>query len=243
MKKFFFALVVLFSNSFTQEFNYLPLSRNYDIIKHKAYTLSYLEKYEQAEWVAYMLTSDMIKGGIERDDKFKSDPLVPSGSASPSDYSRSGYDKGHLCPAADMSWSPIAMKECFYMSNMSPQKPQFNRGIWKRLEVQVRTWAKEHDTLYVVTGGILKDKQKKIGKNKVSVPKEFYKVILLNNDNNYEGIGFILPNKSSKLELSLYAVPIDSVEAITHIDFFPELPDSIEDNIEKYYSNNKWFNN
>ncbi|MFA5032461.1 MAG: DNA/RNA non-specific endonuclease [bacterium] len=138
--------------------NYLPSHTLTDeIIHHTAYTLQYDEKYEQADWVAYKLTKEMVKKpAVKRTNKFRADPLVKTGSAKPSDYAKSGYDKGHLCPAGDMAYSAGSMSESFYMSNMSPQMAGFNRGIWKRLEDKARAWARDNDEIHIVTGPVLK---------------------------------------------------------------------------------------
>jgi endonuclease G, mitochondrial len=146
----------------------LPTSTTHEIVKHSYYTLSYSKKNEQAEWVAYLLTRSMITGQSERTENFRPDPSVPSGSAQLVDYKNSGYDRGHLCPAGDMTFSNQAMSETFYLSNMSPQTPAFNRGIWKNLESLVREWAKEDDSIFVVTGGILKDSKGTIGPDRVT---------------------------------------------------------------------------
>ena len=124
---------------------------NHQIIEHSAYILQYNEKYEHAEWVIYLLTQDRVADSFERTDNFRPDPKVITGSASLADYKGSGYDRGHLAPAADMKWSENVMSESFFMSNMSPQKPGFNRGIWKSLESIVRTWAIENNEIYIVT--------------------------------------------------------------------------------------------
>jgi endonuclease G len=97
----------------------------------------------------------MKKTITKRKDNFRSDPKVKTGSAALSDYKGSGYDRGHLAPAADFKWSATAMSESFYMSNMSPQVPGFNRGIWKNIESTVRNWAVENDEIYIVTGPVL----------------------------------------------------------------------------------------
>ena len=116
---------------------------------------------------------------------------------------------------------------------MSPQTPSFNRGIWKKLEELVRTWAIENNTIYLVTGPVLTTALLTIGPNKVSVPNYYYKVILDYSEPNIKGIGFILPNIGSKEQLQNYAVTIDSVEKLTGIDFFPLLQDEQEKLIEK----------
>ena len=115
---------------------------------------------------------------------------------------------------------------------MSPQDPSFNRGIWKKLEEQVRSWAGEIGTVYVVTGPVLKGKMSTIGHNSVAVPNYYYKVILDNSGTRPKAIGFILRNEGAKGSLSNYAVSIDSVERFTGIDFFPGLSDKTEQRVE-----------
>ncbi|MBV5349132.1 DNA/RNA non-specific endonuclease, partial [bacterium] len=146
------------------------------IIKHTYYSLAYSEENEQAFWVFYQLSSDNL-GNQDRTDDFRADPAVNSGSASLIDYKGSGYDRGHLCPAADMTQNKTSMSETFFLSNMSPQTPGFNRGIWSTLEEKVRAWANQYSKIYVVTGPIFKDNLAVIGENKVTVPGYYYKVI------------------------------------------------------------------
>jgi endonuclease G len=160
-----------------------------------------------------------VAGTTKRKNNFREDPLVTTGSASLADYAGSGYDRGHLCPAADNTHSVEAMSESFYMSNMSPQEPGFNRGVWKRLESQFRKWTSTRDSIYVITGGVLTSARDTIGINRVTVPRYYYK-IALQIDTDTMAIGFLLPNESSKLPLVNFVVPIDSIERITGIDFF-----------------------
>jgi len=192
------------------------------------YVISYNEENEVAEWAAYILTKNMVdvNGASRANEKFKEDKEIESGSALPSDYKRSGYDRGHLVPAADMNWSQAAMDETFYMSNMCPQNKQFNRGIWKSLEEKVRDWAVANDSLYVVSGPVLKNIIKHIGKNNVSVPEYFYKVIVDISYPDYKGIAFLMKNEEAE-NIYQYAVTIDSVEKFTGINFF-ELIDENE---------------
>ncbi|HEY0029450.1 MAG TPA: DNA/RNA non-specific endonuclease [Bacteroidia bacterium] len=222
--------------------DFYPAKKEGDqIIKHHAFALCYEEKFEQAKWVAYRLTDQMcLKKEQERTDNFREDKDVKTASATPDDYKKSGYDRGHLCPAGDMGWSDISMNESFLMSNMSPQAPQFNRGIWKTLETDVRNWAKEFGELYIVTAGVLKDTTNYIGKNNVVVPDYFYKVVLDVHSPQYKAIAFIMPNTGSKLSVFNYAVSIDSLERLTAIDFFPALPDSLENNLESHLSVELW---
>jgi endonuclease G len=212
----------------------IPKTNSKDqVITHTGYSLLYNETHEQANWVAYELTKEETNKLYERTDKFIVDPRVKTGTAGDKDYEGSGYDRGHLAPASDMGWSAATMSESFFYSNMSPQRPSFNRGIWKKLEEMVRTWAIENSSVYVVTGPVLSDGLQTIGVNKVSVPNYYYKVVLDYREPNIKGIGFILPNSGSQEELQYYAVSIDSVETITKIDFFPLLEDAQEALIEK----------
>ncbi len=211
------------------------------IVSHVGYTLSYNEEHEQANWVAYELTANELRGELRRTNDFRPDTLVNTGSAALIDYMGSGFDRGHLAPAADMKWSQQAMSESFYMSNMSPQVPGFNRGIWKSLESRVRDWAVENGTVFVVTGGILSSGLPTIGPDSVSVPEYFYKVILDYREPELKGIGFILPNQGSKSSLKTYAVSIDSVEQRTSIDFFPLLPDTTENRLESSIDLKLWY--
>jgi len=210
------------------------------IISHYAYCLSYDEEYEQAKWVAYTITTDKTDVKVKRTNNFKPDPLVKTGSADNLDYKGSGFDRGHLCPAADMSWSPQAMDESFYYSNMSPQGPSFNRGIWKTLEEQVRVWLSRDDTLSIVVGPVLSPGLKKIGHNGVSVPEYYYKVILDYSEPEIKEIAFLMPNQKCNDDIFNYAVPVDSIEKVTGIDFFPNIPDTLEQRLEKQFSLEKW---
>ena len=188
--------------------------------------------------MAYLLTRERVSNKItSRSDNFRPDPFVKTGSAELIDYKSvddngTHYDRGHLAPAADMAWDNKAMSESFFLSNMSPQTAGFNRGIWKNLEELLRAWALEYDTLFVATGPVLTSALPKLGVNKVSIPEDYYKVILRLSENDTLAIGFILPNASSKAQLSSFAVTIDSVETFTGIDFFPALPDEFEERVE-----------
>ncbi len=189
---------------------------NDTLLERKAYIASYTSKYGQSAWVLYQLKKELLYGNVARKNNFKADPDLPR-AISPSIYTKSGFDRGHLAPAADFSWSEQAMAESFYMSNISPQVPAFNRGIWKKLEDQVRKWAEEKQDLIVVVGPLLNDSLQKL-KEIVSIPDIYFKVILDKNIN--EGIAFLMKNESSSLPLTAFAVSIDSVEKISGIDFF-----------------------
>ncbi len=211
------------------------------IVRHTGYTLSYNEEYELPSYVAYELTKDEVLGGGEREDSFRSDPAVSTGSASLDDYRGSGYDRGHMAPAADFKWSEQAMSDTFYMSNMAPQEPSFNRGIWADLEAVVRTMAYDNGKVYVVTGPVLTDgPYETIGDNGVAIPKRFYKTVLDYTDPDIKAIGFVLPNEGSDRSLQSYAMSIDDVEEITGLDFYPALPDDEEEAIESTFRTSDW---
>ena len=211
------------------------------IVEHSAYTLQYSEEHEQAAWVLYRIAGDQLANPVERSGDFRADPLVASGSATLGDYRGSGYDRGHLAPAAAMAWARHVMSESFYLSNMSPQKPGFNRGIWKELEAVVRDFARTHGEVIVVTGPVLQEGLAQIGASGVSIPKHYYKVVLDYREPDIAGIGFVLANEASTQPLAAFAVPIDSVETLTGIDFFHPLPDGPEGRIEGRVEIGHWF--
>jgi endonuclease G len=201
------------------------------IIRHRGYTLSYNSKYKQANWVAYLLTKEETVKCFQRGEIFAPDPLIP-GTDFKVDYLKSGYDRGHLAPAADMGYSMETMVQSFFYSNMSPQVPRFNRGIWKKLEMQVRNWAVEYDSLYVVTGPIFDSLMPTIGPHRIAVPKAYYKVLLQKRNGEWFGIGFVLPNGSLKGNIMQYGTSIDDIEELTGIDFFWRLDEISEKMVE-----------
>ena len=212
------------------------------LVSHTGYTLSYRSDWKQPEWVAYELTAEEAEGNFPRRGSFRKDPDVPGGSASPEDYRGTGYDRGHLCPAGDQRWSVEAMRDSFYMSNMSPQAPGFNRGIWSELEEAVRDFARENGRIAVVTGPVLTEPPLEItGPGVLPVPQRFYKVILDFTLPERKALGFILPNEKSGESLSCFAVPVDLVEEITGLDFFPDLPDDLESLLESEADPALWF--
>lgn len=212
------------------------------IVRHTAYTLQYCEEFEQARWAAYVLRPHMISGAVSRTNDFRPDPLVKTGSASPEDYRGSGFDRGHLVPAADMKFSRKCMSETFYMSNMSPQRPAFNRGIWKELENLVRRWVRRDGELLIVTGPVLSGESLSvIGQNRVAVPDFFYKVILDYREPEIKAIAFVLPNEKAGEDLSAFAVCVDRVEELTGIDFYAGLPDDVEERLESSLELDRWW--
>lgn len=239
--RLFILLLLLIAISTAAPLDFLPGAGGGQVLRHFAYTLEFADAYKQPSWVCYMVCRWRVETAeAVRSDDFRPDPAVHRGSATPQDYTRSGYDKGHLAPSADFRWNIQAQSESFLMSNMSPQKPGFNRGIWKQLEDQVRRWAEDFDTLYVVTGPVLGRGLPGIGPSNVAVPEYYYKVILDYRPPITEAIGFILKNEGSKEPLSSFAVTVDSVEKVTGIDFFPALPDSLETYAEAHVNLAFW---
>jgi len=220
----------------------IPYTNSGDIvIHHNGFSLLYSEKYEQAAWVAYLLTKKEVYGKIPRSNNFREDPGILSGSAKLEDYKGSGYDRGHLAPAGDLKWSKISMKDSFYLSNMSPQAPGFNRDLWRRLEEWVRTQTVNNKELIVVTGPVLIDGPfKKIGIDEVAVPKRYFKVLLDFEEPGIKAIGFIMENRASKKPVTDFAVSVDTVEETTGIDFFYLLPDALEDRLESQNGIKLW---
>ena len=205
-----------------------------EIVLHRTgYTVSYNVYYKNPNWVAWELTREETKGETDRYDKFMPDPDLPEPRVVHKDYTRSGYDRGHMAPAADMKWSKQAMIESFYMSNICPQVGNLNRGDWNDLEELCRDWAEKYGRIYIACGPIFDSKSpKRIGEHKVAVPDRFFKVILIYNRKNPIAMGFIFKNIAHSQDIEKYMVTVDSVENVTGMDFFSKLPDNVENRIE-----------
>lgn len=203
------------------------------ILKRTGYVASYNKTTLLPNWVAWHLTAERTEGSAKRSGvDFAEDTEVPEPRATDWDYYNSGYDRGHMCPAADNKWSKKAMEESFLFTNMCPQNGNLNRGDWNEMEMACRKWAKKYGDLYIVCGPILyKGKHKTIGKNKVVVPEAFFKVVLRTGDEP-QAIGFIYKNTSGNRPKDSYVNTVDEVERITGIDFFPSLPDDVEKKVE-----------
>lgn len=204
-----------------------------EMLRRAGYTASYNKTTKLPNWVAWHLTADRTTGPAKRSGvDFQADMDVPAPRAEDSDYYGSGYDRGHMCPAADNKYSEKAMEESFLFTNMCPQNGNLNRGDWNEMEQACRRWAKEYGGVYVVCGPILyKGKHKTIGKNKVVVPEAFFKVVLRTGENP-KAIGFIYKNAEGNRPKGDYVNTVDEVERITGIDFFPSLPDDVENKVE-----------
>ncbi len=207
--------------------NYLPTQELGDqLVHYQYYTISYSNQHKNAEWVAYeLLGARLDLSDREERQSFRSDPNVRA-EASHSDYSNSGYDRGHLVPAHDMDFNERAMSESFYMTNVSPQVPEFNRGIWKELEGKVRKWAKKEKRLYVITGPLLKktiERADRISATGPTIPRGFFKIIMDYEEPEKKAIAFMFKNKTINQPLERFVTTIDLVETYTNLDFFPDL--------------------
>ncbi|SDS04492.1 endonuclease G [Formosa sp. Hel1_31_208] len=219
---------------------FLPTSTTGQIVHHTGYSLSYSEPHEQAEWVAYELKQSHLSKSNFKRPYFEIDQTVKTGAAHWRNYKKSGYDRGHLCPAADRKYSQEAHDETFLTSNISPQRSDFNAGIWNTLEQKVRYWARKYDGVFVVTGGVLEGHLKSIGEEEVSIPEQFYKILIDSNTGKTKMIAFLMPHQNSRQPLYEFVVSVDEIEQLTGIDFFATLDDSIENKLEASSSYKEW---
>lgn len=210
------------------------------IVEYEGFTVSFNKENRTPNWVAWELLGTEADGTVKRSDNFWQD-LTVEGCPSTYDYSRSGYDRGHLCPAADQKWSAKAMNDCFSLANMAPQDHSLNSGAWATLEKKERLWAQRDSAIVIIAGPIYeKGDTKRIGESGVRVPGAFFKVLIAPYVDEPRGIGFIYPNMSSPGNMKEYSMTIDEVEEITGIDFFYNLPDDVEEKIESVASFKDW---
>lgn len=203
------------------------------IVEHLGYTTSYNTQTLVPNWVAYELTREETEGDLKRTDAFMPDPDIKGPQATVNDYKNSGYDRGHMAPAADMKWSVQAMKECFYLSNMCPQNHELNAQAWEKVEKMARRIAKQYGRVYIVCGPIFySNKYETIGANKVAVPDAFFKAMLIPYQDSYSSIGFIMHNGPSYSPMKEYACTVDEIEELTGMDLFFQLDDEEECEIE-----------
>jgi endonuclease G len=208
------------------------------LIEHTYYSLSYSSTHRQAEFAYYYLSPESILGGQARTDDFRIDPKVKADPVKSTDYQGSGYDRGHLCPAADMALNLTAMSETFFMSNMSPMAPSFNRGIWSKLEDWVRDAALQEGGLFVATGPVLSKSCGSINSS-ITIPCSFYKIVF-KGGSNPKMLGFLLSNAGASGSVQQFVVTIDALEQKTGIDFFPQLGDALEQSLESKVSLTGW---
>lgn len=225
---------------------------NYNGKEFITYSAEYDCTKKHTRWVAFTFDNVSNKKNTDRSNKWGNDPNVPTAYRTyANDYS-SPYNKGHLVASADRYITREANVQTFYYSNMSPQITSFNGGIWNQMEEKVRTWAKNlnaSDTVYVVKGGkidgtIADGTLIEYTGNNVAVPQNYFMAVLSLKGGTapqYKAIAFYINQKTYKdKSISSYVVSIDELEQETNIDFFHNLPDEIENEVEKSYNKSDW---
>ena len=217
-----------------------------EVVEHAGHMLVYSDEHEQPKWTAHIASPELITGNLARIDSFLPDPDVKTGTAVTADYWNSGFDRGHLVPSADMRWNLEALEGTYLYSNVSPQRPDLNRGRWAELEDWTRRYVYySKRRLFVATGPVLRDglptMQNPGHRNEVSIPEQFWKVIADLDGNEPKAIAFVMSNAKQELPVISHAVPVDSVEKLTGIDFFPALDDAVEQQIERMNDTRAWY--
>lgn len=208
--------------------------------EYEGFTVGFNPERHTPNYVAWELLADEATGASSRSNNFWNDDQLP-GCAYTSDYTRSGFDRGHMCPAADQKWSDEAMHHSFVMANICPQDHALNTGAWKTLEDKERLWAQRDSLLVIVAGPIYSEEvPQTIGQSEVAVPSAFFKVMLAPLARPARAIGFIYPNMRCPGNMENYSCTVDEVERITGLDFFSSLPDEYEETIESHASFREW---
>lgn len=215
------------------------------LLPHQAYIVCYSPEARVALWAAYRLRAEDVVSA-ERKDAFRTDPrLSVEENPSCADYAGSGYDRGHIVPRDDMNRTPATQAYTFYLTNMAPQTPALNRGIWRWLEEIVRDYARKYDGIYVMTGSVLGDHGRTVPSGRVRIPTRFYKLLLrTKSDGSRDALGIVLPNllrglpvppgtmgvqgerisgKDADAFLAGHTMSIREVEGLTGLDLLPKL--------------------
>ena len=218
-----------------------PLSSvSEQIVPKKAYIVSYNKDTKTPNWVAWHLTADHTDGPVRRMSNFYEEENVPAPRATLEDYKGSGWSRGHMCPAGDNKWDETAMYESFSLVNVCPQNANLNSGLWNSIEIDSRRWANRFGDVYIVCGPVFMNREHEtIGENKIFVPEAFFKVVLCLSGSP-KALGIIVRNTDGNKKRDLYYNSIDQVERITGIDFFPSLPDDIENQVEAEVNIDNW---
>lgn len=212
-----------------QDNAYIPAHRGIELIN-----LDYIVDFDAVRqlpfWVAYELSPEETRGEARRNSSFKQDPRLKNGPVH-ANYTHSGFDRGHMKPAADSKSSQKRMDASFLMSNVAPQTPALNRGSWKQLEASVRTWAEAYGAIHVVCGpggGSLG----KLSQGHVDIPDTFWKAILRTSPDTVCA-AYLIPNLKEGIgPFFAHRLAVDSLESIIGLDLFPDLPDDLEQRIE-----------
>jgi endonuclease G, mitochondrial len=236
-----FILILGATSAFS--FTHIPkatATHSSEMVAHERYLLSYNEQHEVSNWALANLNPNMMRNCANRSNSFRPDPSISTGSATLADYDHSGYDRGHLVPAGDMKVTKRAMSESFYLSNMTPQTAHFNRGQWQTLEVLLRAWVMKGTNTTIITGPVLNNSLPKIGPSKVSVPKFHFKVIYQERGAQKFMMAFLMEDTTPYADLNAYALSVDEIEEMVGWDFFSELDDDIEEDLERDVRLENW---
>lgn len=211
------------------------------------YSMEYNYASNHTRWVAFTFYDKTAEVNTKRSNAWSTDPYLLDYTDNTYDFRGSGYDRGHLVASADRLYSIPANEQTFYYSNMSPQINSFNGGIWASLENKVQGWGQLsaiRDTLYVVKGGTIRDDQVMgtIGESKIVIPKYYFMALLAKKGPVYKSIAFCFEHRAHPQPYSLtdYALSVEELEELTGIDFFHNLPDSIERLVEKQLIIEDW---
>lgn len=219
-------------------------SRGERIIRHTGYALSFNTATNCPNWVAWELTRKEAKARGSRNPDFYPDPQVGGRSqVTTDDYRGSGYTRGHMCPSADMRWSQSAQHDCFYMTNMCPQRKELNADSWELLERSCRRWAEQEGSVYIVCGPVFNPDRKPrfIGRShRVQVPDGFFKVVLSLRRGHEKAIGFYYANNDRFQTMESASMSVDEVERMTGYDFFYQLEDRLETRLERRQNLRAW---
>lgn len=218
----------------------LPEGTPEQVKQYTGFTISFNKENHTPNYVAWELLGSEVAYDRGRYNKFWQDQEI-EGCPAHRDYTHSGYDRGHMCPAADQKWSEEAMIDCFVMANMCPQDHSLNSGAWNTLENKERQWAQRDSAIMIIAGPIYSPSDtQRIGDIGVRVPGAFFKAILAPYVDEPRAIAFVYPNMASPGNIQNYAMSIDDLEEILGYDLFPALPDDIEKKVEAHYSFTEW---
>lgn len=213
------------------------------MLTRTSYITSYNKNTRTPNWVAWTLTKDHTYGqNLRENERFEEDFDVPAPRATYQDFYNSRYDRGHMCPAGDNKWDEKVMTETFLLTNICPQNHGLNKEDWNDLEMQCRSWARRFGEITIVCGPLFEDteNQRTIGRNKISVPSGFFKVIYRAYPTPL-AIGFIFRNDGSNQPWRQQRCTVDEVERRSGINFFHMLPDDVEDEVEAEDELDDWF--
>lgn len=200
-----------------------------DIVRHVGYTASYNHQTLCPDWVAWELTAEELVEVHNFDCSFSWDPTVQNPKASREDYSRSGWDKGHMAPRADMKWDANALQESYFFTNICPQDHEMNSQAWRKIEELTRRLARRYSSVLVVCGPVFDSvNHRHIGPNCVHVPDRFFKAIAVMVGEEWHTVAFLVENNRQTRSPRQYAVTVDSVEAVIGRDLFPSIPEAAE---------------